>query len=195
MYLFRDSIAVYAKEKLTANMFIPEDRDQFNPGIGIGEKFPAIRAWYRQTEKLDLQEFMGSQGLIVFMNRSVDWWPYCQKQLVKLQEHQAEFEQTGLKVIAITYDAPQKQQPFIDRFAIQFPLLSDIEATTVKNLGILNEDYAEGHSAYGIPYPGIFILDTDKKIVGKVFIAGYKQRLESSAILKYAKKVLGLPDS
>lgn len=114
---------------------------------------------------------------------------------MKLQEHQAEFEQAGLKVIAITYDAPQKQQPFIDRFNIKFPVLSDIEATTVKNLGILNKEYAEGDFAYGIPYPGIFILNTDKTIMGKVFIAGYKQRLESNALLNYAKKVLGLSES
>ncbi len=107
----------------------------------------------------------------------------------------AEFEQSGLKVIAITYDAPQKQQPFIDRFNIQFPILSDIEATTVKNLGILNEEYSEGDFAYGIPYPGIYFLDTDKKIVGKVFIQGYKQRVQAESLLEYAKKVLKLPES
>lgn len=73
MYLFREPIAVYAKEKLTADMFIGKDQDQFNPGIDVGEKFPNIRAWYRQTEKQDVQEFMGSKGLLVFMNRSVDW--------------------------------------------------------------------------------------------------------------------------
>ena len=114
---------------------------------------------------------------------------------MKLQEHLPEFEDTGLKVVAITYDAPQKQQPFIDRFDIQYPILSDIEATTVRNLGILNTQYSEGERAYGIPYPGIYVLDTNKKIVGKVFIDGYKQRLESIALLNYAKKVLGLAGS
>jgi peroxiredoxin len=110
---------------------------------------------------------------------------------VKLQEHLPEFEETGLKVIAITYDAPEKQQPFIDRFDIQYPILSDIEATTVKNLGILNTQYSEGDRAYGIPYPGIYVLDTNKKIVGKIFIEGYKQRMTTSSVLQYAKKVLG----
>lgn len=114
---------------------------------------------------------------------------------MQLQDSLAEFKKSGLGVVAITYDAPQKQQPFIDRFNIQFPMLSDIDATTVKTLGILNQQYSEGEPAYGIPYPGIFVLDTDKKIVGKVFVEGYKQRVYANSILDYARKVLALPAS
>jgi len=73
IYLFRESLVVFAKEKLTQDMFITEDEDQYNPGIAVGETFPNIRAWYHQVEKQDLQEFMGAEGLLVFMNRSVDW--------------------------------------------------------------------------------------------------------------------------
>ena len=73
VYLYRGPIAVFAQEQLTADMFVPEDADEFSPGIGIGERFPNIRAWYGQTEKHDLQEFMGTKGLVVFLNRSVDW--------------------------------------------------------------------------------------------------------------------------
>lgn len=73
IYVAHKPIAVYAQEKMTADMFLSEDTDQFNPGISIGEKFPNIRAWYGQTEKQDVQEFMGTKGLVVYMNRSVDW--------------------------------------------------------------------------------------------------------------------------
>jgi len=109
---------------------------------------------------------------------------------VKLQEILPEYEQAGLKVVTITYDSPQKQQLFIDRFNIQYPILSDIDATTVKTLGILNKQYSEGDGAYGIPYPGVYILNTDKKIVGKVFIEGYQQRMDASYLLRYASEVL-----
>ncbi len=112
---------------------------------------------------------------------------------MQLQESLAEFEKSGLKVIAVTYDAPQKQQPFIDQFNIAYPILSDIEATTVNALGILNQQYSKGEPAYGIPYPGIFVLDTNKKIVGKVFVEGYKQRVYADSVLNYAKRVLALP--
>jgi|TARA_Y100000310_G_scaffold324100_1_gene385536 hypothetical protein len=73
IYLAREPIAVYAQERFTADMFIPEDTDQYSPGISVGESFPKIRAWYGATERQDVQEFMGTKGLIVFMNRSVDW--------------------------------------------------------------------------------------------------------------------------
>ncbi|HJN49999.1 MAG: hypothetical protein QGI68_12260 [Pseudomonadales bacterium] len=61
-------IAVYAQD-----MFIPEDTDQYSPGIGIGETFPNIRARQGQSEKRTVNEFMGTKGLVVYMNRSVDW--------------------------------------------------------------------------------------------------------------------------
>ena len=45
---------------------------------------------------------------------------------MQLQESLADFEQSGLGVIAITYDAPQKQQPFIDKFNIQYPISNPV---------------------------------------------------------------------
>jgi hypothetical protein len=73
IFLFREPIAVFASEHLTADMFVDSDAGQFSPGIVVGEKFPSIRAWYQKMEKQDLQEFMGPSGLVVFVNRSVDW--------------------------------------------------------------------------------------------------------------------------
>ena len=73
IFLFREPIAVFAKEALTTDMFVDVDEGRFSPGIVVGEKFPSIRALYQQMEKQDLQEFMGPTGLVVFVNRSVDW--------------------------------------------------------------------------------------------------------------------------
>ena len=73
IFLFREPIAVFAKEALTSDMFVDVDEGRFSPGIVVGEQFPSIRALYQQMEKQDLQEFMGSTGLVVFVNRSVDW--------------------------------------------------------------------------------------------------------------------------
>ncbi len=90
----------------------------------------------------------------------------------------------------ITYDSPESQQPFIDAASITYPFISDIDATTVKALGILNEEYEPGHGAYGIPYPGIFVLNRDKTIVGKIFVESYRIRVDAEGVLDYALEVL-----
>ena len=111
-------------------------------------------------------------------------------QLVKLQENSAAFQDAGISIVAITYDAPELQQPFIEEFGISYPLLSDIDATTIRSLGILNTDQAPGDDSYGIPWPGIFIVNPTKEIVGKIFLEGYSTRVSAEAVLGYAQELL-----
>ena len=107
-------------------------------------------------------------------------------QLVQLQKNLSAFNQAGIEVVALTYDDPALQQAFIDKNHIEYPFLSDVDAYTVKKLGILNEQYEPGDGAYGIPYPGIFVLDNQMNIVGKIFLHGYETRVNAQAVLAYA---------
>ncbi len=90
----------------------------------------------------------------------------------------------------ITYDSPELQQPFIDAGSITYPLISDIDTTTMKALGILNEGYEPGEPAYGIPHPGVFVLNPEQEIVGKIFVDSYRTRVDAEGMLAYALEVL-----
>jgi peroxiredoxin len=111
---------------------------------------------------------------------------------VQLQEHVADFRSAGLGVAAMTYDSADLLNDFRARAGIGYPLLADVDAASVKALGILNENYAPGDSAYGIPHPGIFVLDSDGVIRAKVFIEGYDTRLHADSVLALARQVLEL---
>ncbi len=112
------------------------------------------------------------------------------KQFVQLQENLASFEAAGIAVVAMTYDTPELQQVFIDSQNITYPFLSDIDATSVQALDILNTKYQPGDNAYGIPYPGIYVINSDMEIVGKIFVDGYSHRVEAAGVLAYANSVL-----
>ena len=73
-------------------------------------------------------------------------------------------------MVAITYDAPELQRAFIEAGGITYPFLSDIDAATMIALGILNEEYSPGERAYGIPHPGVFVVNPQGEIVGKIFV-------------------------
>ena len=111
-------------------------------------------------------------------------------QFVQLQKNIQDFEKAGINVVALTYDAPDLQQAFIEKNAISYPFLSDVDASTVKSLGILNEKYQPGDDAYGIPHPGIFIVNAELEIVGKIFVEGYEKRVGAQAVLAAAKALL-----
>ena len=109
---------------------------------------------------------------------------------MQLQENLNSFSAQGIAVVAITYDAPELQQAFVDRHDITYPLLSDIESSSVKTLKILNEKYQPGDDAYGIPHPGVYVLNSDMEIVGKLFIEAYSSQVDAAGVLKFAMEVL-----
>ena len=47
-----------------------------------------------------------------------------------------------------------------------------------------------GDSAYGVPHPGVFIVDANGTIVGKVFVEGYERRVDADGVLAAAQAVL-----
>jgi peroxiredoxin len=91
----------------------------------------------------------------------------------------------------ITYDSPDLQRAFIDAGGIDYPLISDIDAATMIALDVLNEEYAPGDDAYGIPHPGVFVVNREHEIVGKIFIESYRERVDAEGTLRYALEVLG----
>jgi peroxiredoxin len=109
---------------------------------------------------------------------------------VQLQSRLSNFQQAGIAVAALTYDAPALQKKFIDKYAIDYPVLSDIGAASVTSLGVLNAEYAPGDAAFGVPYPGVFVVNPQQQIVGKVFLEGYKTRVDADGVLAFALEKL-----
>ena len=194
-YLFRSEMKEAAYNKITENMFVPADNDDFDPGPQIGTMFPGVRATYQGRDINLIQEFAGPNGTAFIATRSAQWCPFCMKQMIQLQEHKAGFDQAGIGMVAVTYDEPALQQVFVDKFGIQYPILHDVDTMTFKTLGILNEKYAPGDSAYGIPHPGMIVIDRNGIIVGKQFLEAYSVRVDSAAALAYASEALAVTDN
>ena len=57
-------------------------------------------------------------------------------------------------------------------------------------LGVLNESNSPGEPAYGIPHPGVFVVNTDNEIAGKIFIESFRERVDGPGTLRYALDVL-----
>lgn len=192
LYSFQDKVKQAAYEQLTEDMFIPADTDAFDPGPAIGSRFPGIHASYGGETVRLLTPFAGPAGTVLVASRSLEWCPYCMKQMLQLQQHKAEFDAAGIGLVAITYDDPEIQQAFAGQHGIAIPLLSDVDAMSFKTLGILNEQYTPDDPQYGIPHPGMIVIDPEGKVVGKLFVEAYSSRVDSAASLAYAREALGI---
>jgi len=189
-YLFREPLKEIAFARLTQDMFVASDDDSFDPGPALGSRFPGLHALYQGREISLIEEFAATNGTVFIASRSLDWCPYCMRQMIQLQEHKAQFDTAGIALVAITYDEPTLQQAFIDKFGITLPILSDLNALSFKTLGILNQEYLPGDFQYGIPHPGMIIIDTNGTVVGKLFLEAYSSRVDAAAALAFARNAL-----
>ena len=116
-------------------------------------------------------------------HRSADWWPYCKKQLVQLQNNVADLSKENIQVVGLSYDSVKILDRFSKKEKITYPLLADPGSKTIKAYGIYNKE-ADGTRLSGIPYPGTFIVDQKGIIRAKLFYDGYRKRHVSDDILK-----------
>lgn len=154
------------------------------PALPVGATLPAIDAADQHGQRHTFADLTGEKGLVLVMSRSFDWCPYCIAQLERLVTVQAQFAALGFNVAAMTYDPVATLLEAQEEYGATFPLLYDAGNTHVKAMGILNTQYAPGERAYGIPYPGIFVLDAQGVIRAKLAEEDYKMRPEFSLVLE-----------
>lgn len=102
---------------------------------------------------------------------------------MELQQHLDAIRKEGLGVAAISYDSIGALKSFADRQHITYPLLSDPDSKIIRAYDILNETTKPGTLTYGIPYPGVYIIDAHGKVVSKYFEDDYKDRVSTADIL------------
>jgi peroxiredoxin len=156
------------------------------PTLAVGSPLPPIDAVDQNGERQTLTSLSGEKGLVLVLSRSFDWCPYCIAQLERLVERQADFAALGFNVAAMTYDPVATLKEAEEEYGATFPLLYDEGNTHVKAMGILNTQYSPGERAYGIPYPGIFVLDAQGVIRAKLAEEDYKLRPDFSLVLEAA---------
>ena len=98
----------------------------------------------------------------------------------------------GIALVAISYDAISILRDFAATHGITYPLLSDEGSHVMRALGLINERVLEDHAVYGIPpnprfvnlpYPGVFVLDREGIVTGKVFHESYRERDSGAGLL------------
>ena len=72
-YMFKEPLMDALVERITGDMFLTADTDDFDPGLEVGQTFPAINAVLDERSLTSVAEFAGPNGLVFVANRSVDW--------------------------------------------------------------------------------------------------------------------------
>jgi hypothetical protein len=102
---------------------------------------------------------------------------------VELQGRVDELKTRGLGLVAISYDSAETLKKFADSRGITFSLVSDPGSVIIKRFGLFNTTVDSGNRAYGVPFPGTFIVDRHGVVRSRFFEDAYQERNTVASIL------------
>ncbi|WP_338890801.1 thioredoxin-dependent thiol peroxidase [Rhodococcus sovatensis] len=140
-----------------------------NNRLEAGDTAPAFTLPDAEGNDVSLADYKGKKVIVYFYPAAST--PGCTKQACDFRDSLAELNGEGLEVIGISPDKPAKLAKFRDAEGLNFPLLSDVDKTTLKAWGAFGEK-----KNYGKVYEGVirstFLVDED----GKIEVAQYNVR-------------------
>jgi DsbC/DsbD-like thiol-disulfide interchange protein len=64
-----------------------------------------------------------------------------------------------------------------------YPLLSDANSEVIRRFGIFNHNMPEGDRFYGVPFPGMYLLDSTGRVQAKSFLVDHTTRPTAAGFL------------
>ena len=126
---------------------------------------------------------VGDKGLVLVFLRSLDWCRFCKGQAKELESRLDDFSGRGLRLVVLSYDSVETLKEFQLKYTPGLTLLSDPQSRVIRAFGILNEREKPGSRGYGIPNPGIIIIDAGGVGRAKFAEKGYRSRPKIDDVL------------
>ena len=114
---------------------------------------------------------------------------------MELSAAKDQFNDHGVSIVGLLYDPVKQLTRFKAKHKIAYTLLSDEGSTVIQQYGILNKEMPQETKYYGVPYPGIFLVDQQGKIVAKFAEEGYKKRPLLATLLKAVEEMSATADN
>ncbi len=148
-----------------------------------GTTAPAFSLLDQDGKKVALKDFKGSKVIVYFYPAAMT--PGCTKQACDFRDSLNSLKSSGYVVLGISPDKPEKLAKFRDRDSVNFPLLSDIDKSTLEAYGAYGEKTMYGKKVVGV-IRSTFVVDEK----GKIELAQYN--VKATGHVAKLRKDLGL---
>jgi peroxiredoxin Q/BCP len=151
---------------------------KFMAKLKTGDKAPGFKLEDQNGKKVKLADFKGRRLLLYFYPKAgTSGWT---TQAESLRDAQAGLAKSGVAVVGISPDPPEKQKKFDEKYHLLFPLLSDTDHTVAKAYGVWGEKIMYGKKMGGITRSS-FLIDEQ----GEIIQAWYKISPQDTAPKAY----------
>ena len=156
-------------------------------GLEIGTKAPVMALITSTGQTVDYATLSGQQGLVLTFVRSLEWCPFCKKQIRLLNQIAPELAELGWKAASLTYDSPEKLTAFGEANSIEIPMISDEDSAVIDAFQLRNTRVKPGGRSEGVPHPAVVFIGGDGEIKAMLREPNYMKRPEPEAVVAQAK--------
>jgi peroxiredoxin Q/BCP len=146
--------------------------------LNPGDKAPWFELPDQDGKIVKLSDYAGKKLVLYFYPK--DDTSGCTKEACSFRDELSIFEGINAAIVGVSGDSVKSHRKFVDKYNLNFTLLSDESKTMLENYGVWKEK-----SMYGRKYMGIerttFIIDETgviKNIFAKVKVDGHTEEVK-----------------
>ncbi len=124
--------------------------------LKTGDKAPHFKALDQQGNLIELADYSGKKLVLFFYPKAST--PGCTMEACNLRDNYQTFLARGYDVLGVSADSAKRQQKFIDKYELPFPLLADEEKKVINAYGVWGPKKFMGREYDGI-HRVTFVID------------------------------------
>ncbi len=136
--------------------------------LTIGEKAPNFEIKDHQGIVRKLSDYSGKKLVIFFYPKAST--PGCTAEACNLRDHYQTFQAKGYEILGVSADSEKRQQNFVNKYDLPFPLLADEEHIVINGFGVWGPKKFMGREYDGI-HRTTFVIDANgviENVISKV---------------------------
>ena len=172
-----------------------------NPeGLKVNDKAPNFSAKDQNGKTVELNKLIKSGSVVIVFYRG-EWCPYCNKQLMELEDSLALITSKEASIIAVSPEKQENITKTIQKTKATYSIISDDSMKIMSAYKVAfeldeqtNEKYKKwginlsdknGNNGNNLPVPAVYIINKEGKITYRYFDVNYKNRVSVSEILSH----------
>lgn len=116
--------------------------------IQEGKAAPAFTLTNQDGEKISLKDLRGRDVILYFYPK--DDTPGCTKEACGFRDFNQEIQALDAVILGVSPDSPESHQRFIEKYSLDFDLLSDPDRAVMTRYGAFGEKKMYGKTVQGV---------------------------------------------
>ena len=136
--------------------------------LKIGDKAPGFTSKDQHGKTINLADFKGKKVVLFFYPKAST--PGCTVEACNLRDNYQSFQSKGYEIIGVSADSEKRQQNFVAKYDLPFPLLADEDLTVINGFGVWGPKKFMGREYDGI-HRTTFVIDANgiiEEVISKV---------------------------